>query len=162
MFTIRAGYTDKIEVKANCGKVREFFSEIENFLELMPNIESIHKDGKGIVHWKIRTNIPLYGSFAEKFAVDIAEDNEDRTEWIPVEGESKNFLRYAVDYFESGKNKTLIRYSQSVEMRRKYATEFHLLAPLAGESLISSEMGQRLTEMVRTFVQRARIRLEET
>lgn len=161
MFTIRAGYTDKVEVKTDLIKVREFFSDIKNFIELMPNIESIHTDNKGITHWKIRADIPLIGSFREKFSVEIAEENDERMEWLPIRGETKNFLRYAVDYFETGVNKTIVQFSQTVELRRKSAMELHLLAPLAGESVISSEMSKRIAEMIKNFVQRARQRLEE-
>lgn len=162
MFTIRAAYTGKIEVISNLEKVREFFSDIKNFIDLMPNIENIHQDRKGILHWKIRAEIPLFGSFSEKFAVNISEDSEERTEWLPISGETKNFLRYAVDYFEMSANKTLIQFSQAVELRRNSAMELHLLAPLAGESLISNEMTKRVTEMIKLFIQRARVKLEET
>lgn len=162
MFTIRAAYTDKVEIKSNIEKVREFFSDIKNFIELMPNVESIHTDGKGITQWKIRADIPLFGSFTQKFSVEIAEDTEERIEWLPVRDETKNFLRYAVDYIETGVNKTMIQFSQTVELRRKSATELHLLAPLAGESLISSEMSKRIAEMIKLFVQKARQRLENT
>src|SRR5687768_8347818 len=109
MFTIRAAYTDKVEVKTNLERVRDFFSDIKNFIDLMPNIESIHTDNKGITHWKIRADIPLIGSFREKFSVEIAEETEDRMEWLPIRGETKNFLRYAVDFFETGVNKTMIQ-----------------------------------------------------
>jgi carbon monoxide dehydrogenase subunit G len=155
MFTIRAAYTDKVEVKTNLERVRDFFSDIKNFIDLMPNIESIHTDNKGITHWKIRADIPLIGSFREKFSVEIAEETEDRMEWLPIRGETKNFLRYAVDFFETGVNKTMIQFSQTVEIRRKSASQLHLLAPLAGESLISSEMSKRIAEMIKLFVQRA-------
>lgn len=161
MFTIRAGYTDKVEVKTNLERVREFFSDIKNFIDLMPNIESIHTDGKGITHWKIRADIPLIGSFREKFSVEIAEESDERIEWLPIKGETKNFLRYAVDYVETGVNKTMIQFSQAVEIRRKSASQLHLLAPLAGESLISSEMNKRIEEMIKLFVQKARQRMEE-
>ncbi len=162
MFTIRAGYTDKVEVKTNLERVREFFSDIKNFIDLMPNIESIHTDNKGVIHWKIRADIPLIGSFREKFSVEIAEESDERMEWLPVSGETKNFLRYAVDYVETDVNKTMIQFSQTVELRRKSASQLHLLAPLAGESIISSEMSKRIAEMITQFVQKARQRLEES
>ncbi len=160
MFTIRAGYSDKIEIKSDLERVREFFSDIANFIELMPNIESIHTDGKGITHWKIRVEIPIFGTFSQRFAVDIGEDSEERTEWLPIIGETKNFLKYAVDYLEVSADMTLIQFSQTVEMRRRSATEFHLLAGLAGESVISAEMGKRIAEMLKHFVRSAKMRLE--
>lgn len=162
MFTIRAAYTDKIEVSSNLERVREFFSDIRNFIDLMPNIESIHTDRKGTTHWKIKAEIPLIGAFTEKFSVDIAEDSDERLEWLPVSGETKNFLRYAVDYFEVSANKTIIQFSQAVELRRKSARELHLLAPLASEMQISNEMAKRIAEMIKQFVSRARMRLEQS
>jgi carbon monoxide dehydrogenase subunit G len=162
MFTIRAGHTDKIEIMTNLERVRGFFSDIKNFIELMPNIESIHTDGNGITHWKIRVEIPVFGTFSQKFSVDIAEDSEERTEWLPIIGETKNFLKYAVDYLEVGTNATLIQFSQTVEMRRRSAMEFHMLAGLAGEHVISTEMGKRIADMLTHFVKMAKIRLEET
>ncbi|MEZ5425856.1 MAG: SRPBCC domain-containing protein [Pyrinomonadaceae bacterium] len=161
MFKIRAGYTDKVEVNSDLEKVREFFSDIKNFIELMPNIESIHTDNRGITHWKIRAEIPFFGSFSQKFSVEIAEDSDERMEWLPVRGETKNLLRYSVDYAELDENLTFVQFSQTVELRRNSAMELHLLAPLAGEAVISSEMTKRVADMIKLFVERARNRLEK-
>lgn len=162
MFKIHAAYTDQVEVRSNLENVRSFFSDIRNFIELMPNIESIHTDYKGITHWKIRAEIPFFGSFSQKFSVEIAEDSDERMEWLPIRGETRNLLKYAVDYAQLNAQKTFVQFSQTVELRRNSATELHLLAPLAGESVISSEMSKRIAEMIRLFVSRARHRLEET
>ncbi len=160
MFTIRAKYSDKVEVKTSLEKVREFFSDIKNFVELMPSVESIHTDAKGIAHWTIRAEIPIIGSMMQKFAVELAENDEERIEWIPVNGETKNLLRYAAEFIEKGKDLTLVQFSQAVEMRRDSARELHLLAGLAGESIISSEMTKKIAEMLKTFVRRAQEKLE--
>jgi hypothetical protein len=48
-----------------------------------------------------------------------------------------------------------------VELRRKSARELHMLAGLAGESVISSEMSKKITEMIKIFIQRAKDRLEK-
>ena len=48
-----------------------------------------------------------------------------------------------------------------VELRRKSARELHMLAGLAGESVISSEMSKKVTEMIKVFIQRAKDRLEK-
>lgn len=53
MFTIKAGYSDNIEVRSSADRVREFFVDLKNFVDLMPGILSIHTDSKGIAHWKI-------------------------------------------------------------------------------------------------------------
>lgn len=160
MFTINAKYSDSVEVNANIEAVREFFSDIRNFIELMPGIESIHKDANGIAHWKIRADIPFVGSMTQKFDVQLTEDNESRIEWSPVAGETKNLLRYAAEFLEKGKNLTLVNFSQVVEMRRNSARELHLLAGLAGESIISGEMNKRIAEMIQNFTGKAKIKLE--
>ena len=48
-----------------------------------------------------------------------------------------------------------------VELRRKSARELHMLAGLAGESLISSELSKKVQEMISIFIQRAKERLEK-
>ena len=160
MFTIHAGYSDKVEIKTSLENVGRFFADIKNFVELMPGIESIHTDGRGITHWQIRAAIPLVGEMKQKFAVELSEKNDEHIEWSPLKDEKQNFLRYAVDFVEKSKNLTLVHFSQTVEMRRNSARDLHLLAGLAGESIISKEMSKRVAEMIKTFVQKARERLE--
>jgi carbon monoxide dehydrogenase subunit G len=161
MFTIRAKYSDTIEVRTSLDAVREFFIDIKNFVDLMPGIESIHTDAKGITYWKIRAEIPVVGTMTQRFAVQLAENEEDRVEWSPVAGETKNLLRYAADFWEKGKNLTLVHFSQVVELRRNSAKELHLMAGVAGEAIINKEMSKRVAEMIKTFVQRAKNRLEK-
>lgn len=161
MFTIRANYSDTVEVKTSLEAVREFFADIRNFIELMPGIESIHTDSKGVTHWKIYAEVPLVGSFSQKFAVELAENSEERIEWSPVAGESRNFLRYAAEFLEKSTNSTLVNFSQIVELRRNSARELHLLAGIAGENIISREMSKRIAEMIKIFVQKAKNKLEK-
>jgi carbon monoxide dehydrogenase subunit G len=161
MFTIRAKYTDTVEVKTTLERAREFFADIKNFVELMPEVESIHTDGKGVTHWKIRAEVPLVGVFSQKFAVELAEDSEERIEWLPVPGEKQNLLRYAADFLEKGANTTMVNFTQMVELRRSSARDLHLFAGVAGESFISSEMTKRIGKMIRVFVQRAKEKLEK-
>lgn len=160
MFTIRAKYTDTIEVETSLDAVRAFFADIKNFVELMPEVESIYTDAKGITHWKIRAEIPFAGVMMQKFAVQLAENSEERIEWQPVSGETKNLLRYAADFFEKSATTTLVNFTQMVELRRQSPRELHILAGVAGESIISSEMTKRIANMLKTFVQRAKERLE--
>lgn len=161
MFTIKAGYSDNFEVQTSVEKVREFFADIRNFADLMPGIASIHTDAKGVAHWKIEANIPLVGQIMQKFAVQLTEDSGDRIEWYPVALETQNFLRFSADFLEKAKNVTHIHFSQMVELRRKSARELHYLAGLAGESLISSELTKKVSEMIKVFLQRAKERLEK-
>ena len=161
MFTVRAGYTDKVEVKTSIEKVREFFLDIRNFADLMPGIASIHTDAKGIAHWKIQAEIPLVGQMIQKFAVELCENTEERIEWFPISVETQNFLRYSADFLAKARDVTVIQFTQMVELRRRSARELHLLAGLAGEGLISSELSKKVQEMIHTFIQRAKERLEK-
>ncbi|MEP6704881.1 MAG: hypothetical protein ABJB34_08755 [Acidobacteriota bacterium] len=161
MFTVKAGYTDDVEVKTNVEKVREFFSDIKNFADLMPGIASIHTDAKGVAHWKIQAEIPIVGQMMQKFAVELSENTGERIEWFPVALETQNFLRFSADFLEKARDVTLIHFSQMVELRRKSARELHYLAGLAGESLISTEMTKKVSEMIKVFIQRAKEKLEK-
>ena len=159
MFTIKAGYSSDIEVRSSIDRVREFFSDVTNF-EMMPGVEQIHTDAKGIAHWKVQASVPVVGHILQKFAVELAENSEERIELSPLRTEAENFLRYSADFFEKTKDVTMVRFSQAVELRRKKAGELHSLAWLAGESLISSEMTKSITEMIKVFIGRAKEKLE--
>lgn len=161
MFTIKAGYSNDIEVRSSIDKVRDFFADISNFAELMPGIQQIHTDAKGVAHWKIQAEIPFVGPILQKFAVELAESSDERIEWSPVRTEAENFLRYSADFIEKAKNITLVHFSQMVELRRRSGRDLHYLAGLAGESLISNEMSKRIAEMIKVFIDRAKERLEK-
>jgi carbon monoxide dehydrogenase subunit G len=161
MFTIKAGYSDNIVVKSSADKVREFFLDVTNIAELMPGIQQIHTDAKGVAHWRIQAEIPFVGPMLQKFAVELAEDTEDRVEWSPVRTEAENFLRYSADFIQKAKDVTVVHFSQMVELRRRSARDLHYLAGLAGETLISNEMSKRIGEMIRVFIDRAKERLEK-
>lgn len=161
MFTVKAIYSDKIEVRTSLERVREFFLDIRNFADLMPGIASIHTDAKGVAHWKIQAEIPLVGQMMQKFAVQLTENSDERVEWFPLREETQNFLRYSADFLSKARDVTVIQFSQMVELRRKSARELHMLAGLAGESLISSELSKKVQEMISIFIQRAKERLEK-
>jgi uncharacterized membrane protein len=160
MFTIRANHSETVEIEAEFDEVHDFFSDISNFIDLMPNVESIHEDGKGKIHWKIRAEVPFIGSFTEKFIVRQTENSDERIEWSPVEGEKSNLMKYSSDLIPKKKNLTLVQFSQSIEMRRNSAMDLHLLAGFAGENLINSEMSRRIAEMLEIFVIEAKDRIE--
>jgi carbon monoxide dehydrogenase subunit G len=161
MFTIKAGYSDNIEVRSSAEKVREFFVDLRNFVDLMPGIQSIHTDAKGVAHWKVEADIPVVGTMLTKFATELGENSEDRVEWFPVAVETQNFLRFSAEFFEKAKDVTLVHFSQMVELRRKSARELHMLAGFAGETIISNEMTKKVSEMIRVFIERAKERLEK-
>lgn len=159
MFRIKASYKDQLELKTSIEKAREFFGELRNFADLMPGIEGIRKEAGGIMRWIVRAEVPVIGSVHASFAVEKTADGPDRLEYSPVPGEKKNYLRYAAA-FEVRGHKVLIRIAQHVELRRPHAKDLHLLAGLVGEGAISAEMQKRVAEMIRTFLDRARAKLE--
>lgn len=161
MFTIRASFSDNFEVNAPVEKVRDFFADIRNFIELMPNVEGIHTSGGDTARWSIRAEIPLIGSMQQSFNVELAENTAERIEWIPKSGEKQNLLRYSADFVEKNGNITLVRFAQNVELRRNKARELHLLAGLAGEGPVSQGMQWEVAGMIKKFVQKAKDKLEK-
>jgi carbon monoxide dehydrogenase subunit G len=161
MFTIRAAYSDKFEIETNLAKAHAYFIDVKNFIELMPNVESIHTDGKGITRWTIRDDIPIIGTMKQTFPVRLTENSDERIEWTPVSEERQNFLRYSADFIEKDDNLTIVQISQSVEVRRHAARELHPLAGLAGERAVSAGMQRRVIEMIKTFMRKSKERLEK-
>ncbi len=126
----------------------------------MPNVESIHASGDGTARWRIRAEIPFIGAMQQSFTVELAENSDERIEWIPKAGEKQNLLRYAADFIEKNSHSAVVHFSQNVELRRNSARELHLLAGLAGESRISKGMQAEVAAMIQNFVSRAKQRLE--
>lgn len=162
MFRIKAEYSEQVELKTNVERARKFFGELRNFVELMPGVEGIKREASGIIRWTVRAEVPLLGAMRAAFAVELTDDRPERIEWSPAAVEKQNYLRYAAVFEEHGAASTLVRIVQRVELRRTHARDLHLLAGLVGEGRISAEMQKRVTEMVKTFLQRARARLEST
>lgn len=160
VFRIKAEYSEQLELKTSIERARKFFGELRNFTELMPGVENIKQEASGIIRWTVRADVPLLGAMRAAFAVEQTEDSLERIEWSPAASETQNYLRYAADFEKRGAAQTFVRIVQRVEMRRQHARELHLLAGLAGESRISAEMQKRVAEMVKTFLQRARAKLE--
>ena len=160
MFRIKAQYSEQLEFQTTIERAREFFTEWSNFVDLMPGIESIRTEASGLLRWTVRTDIGMLGSMREAFAVEQTDNSPGHVEWSPATVEKKNYLRYAANFIERGASSTLVRITQHVEMRRQNARELHLLAGLVGENRISAEMQKRVAEMIKTFLERARARLE--
>jgi hypothetical protein len=159
MFRIKASYTEQLELRTSIERAREFFSEFRNFVDLMPGIESIRKEAGGIMRWMVRAEVPVIGAVHASFAVEKTEDRPERLEWSPARSEAKNYLRYAAAFEERG-HKVLVRIAQHVELRRSHGRDLHTLASLIGEGAISAEMQKRVSEMIKTFLQRAQVKLE--
>lgn len=159
MFQVKAGFDEKLEVKTTLERARSFFGDLRNFAELMPGVEQIKQEAGGAARWLIRADVPVIGSIRQAFSVAQVEDRPDRIEWSPAPQESGNFLRYYAAFEQQGA-RVLVRVVQRVELRRGRAAELHMLAGLVGERRLSAELQKGVTEMMRTFLQRARTRLE--
>jgi len=160
MFQLRAGFSEQVEWRTSAEAAREFFGDLKNFAELMPGVERITADARGIARWLIRAEVPVVGAIRQAFAVRKSVDEPTRIEWSPAVGESENLLRY-VATFEGRGETTRIRIEQRVELRRNSARELHTLAALAGESRLCAALQKGVTEMLQAFLQRARTRLEK-
>ena len=159
MFQIKAGYDEQVDIKVAMDVARKFFSDPRSFTELMPGVEGIAAEPGGVTRWIIRADVPLIGSIRQSFAVRQTEDSAEHIEWSPIPGEKNNLMRYSASFEDLGK-RTLVRISQRVEIRREHARSLHLLAGLIGESRLSAEMQKGVNEMMRTFLARARVKLE--
>jgi carbon monoxide dehydrogenase subunit G len=159
MFRIKAEHSEQIEVKTSIERAREFFNNLRNIADLMPGIESITTEAGGAKRWMVRADIPTLGVMRAAFAVEQTDNRPERIEWSPAATEKKNYLRLVATFQQRGAQ-TLVRVIQHVEMRRQHARELHMLAGLVGESRISCEMQKYVADMMKTFLARARAKLE--
>ncbi|HEX8071967.1 MAG TPA: hypothetical protein VF546_18610 [Pyrinomonadaceae bacterium] len=160
MFQIRAGYDEQLEIRTTMEVARAFFGDLRNFVELMPGVESIKAEAGGVVRWLIRAEVPVVGALRQAFAVAQTDDRPERIEWSPAPHARDNFLRYVAQFEQQGA-RVLVRIAQRVELRRPHARDLHMLAGLLGETRLSAEMQKGVTQMMRTFLQRARAKLEQ-
>jgi carbon monoxide dehydrogenase subunit G len=161
MFTIRAAYSDRVEIKTGLRRANEFFTDIKNFVELMPGVESIHTDGKAATHWKIRARDSFYRRNAAEFygrafgkkrrAYRMVARRRRETKSSALRG---GFRRKEC---ESDRRAVFANGRDAAQFRQRFA----LARGTGGESIISGEMSKRVAEMIKTFVRRARERLEE-
>ncbi|NNE65866.1 MAG: hypothetical protein HKN33_04810 [Pyrinomonadaceae bacterium] len=161
MFKIKALHTETVSLRAGTDTIRDFFCDVVNYIEFMPHIENIRTDNRGITHWHLSANVPFVGNFSERFPIVRTEQSEERVEWSPVRDEEFNLMKFAADFLPESATSTIVKISQNIELRRNSPTDLHLLAGFAGESLISKEMTKRVVVMVKSFLEKARIRLEK-
>jgi carbon monoxide dehydrogenase subunit G len=160
VFQIKAGYDEQLEIRTTLDEARSFFGDLRNFVELMPGVESIKTEAGGVVRWLIRAEVPIIGAIRQAFAVEQTDDRPERIEWSPALQERGNFLRY-VAQFEARGARVLVKIVQRVELRRQHARELHIMAGLVGAARLSTELQRGVTDMMRTFLQRARAKLEK-
>lgn len=160
MFIIKANVNERYEFQASKKNVWDFFADGNNYVELMPNLDSIHTDGRGVSRWNISVDVPLIGSWKMSFAVDFLTA-DDMIEWYPSITEKQNFLRCVTQLVEKTDELIEVRITHNLELRRPQAADFHLLAGMAGEGMISREMQNEVTRMLKIFMQKAKEKLEQ-
>jgi carbon monoxide dehydrogenase subunit G len=158
MFRVKSSCKTQIEIAAPVGKVREFFSDLRNFPELLPGVESIRHELGGIARWTIATDTPV-GRVRLSLPVRQTSSHVDVIEWSPAANEDQNLLRYSLR-FEEGSSATLVHISQQVELRRKRAWDLHPGVGLMGEARISSALQRRINEAIEGFLVRVKQKLE--
>jgi hypothetical protein len=160
MFQLKAAFNEHAEWRTSVERAREFINDLRNFAELMPGVERIIAEASDVARWLIRAEVPAVGSIRQVFPVARAVDLPALIEWLPAAGEKKNLLRYEVSFEELGVM-TRAHIRLFVEIRRQSARELHALAAFIGEHRLSAELQKGITHMMRTYLQRARAKLEK-
>jgi carbon monoxide dehydrogenase subunit G len=158
MFRVKSSCKTQVEINAPADQVRKFFSDLTNFTELLPGVESIRHELGGIARWTIATDTPV-GRVRLSLPVRQTSGHADVIEWSPAANENQNLLRYSLK-FEAGDSSTLVHVSQQVELRRKRAWDLHPGVGLMGEARISSALQRRINEAIEAFLARVKEKLE--
>lgn len=74
MFIIKSNYDEKISINNTLEKVRAFFSDTKNFVELMLGVESIVALSDTLNRWTIRVDFPIIGAIKQEFLVEKTEN----------------------------------------------------------------------------------------
>jgi carbon monoxide dehydrogenase subunit G len=159
MFRIKSSFKEKIEIKAPLPVVRNFFSQLTNFTDMLPGVESIRRETAGVMRWTIATDTPV-GNVRFSFQVRETSPNPQIIEWSPALNEDQNLLRYSLK-LEEKKESSLVDFSQQVELRRKRAWELHPGVGLMGEARLSSALQRRINEAIEQFLERVKEKLEQ-
>lgn len=160
MFTIKSNVTESCDIKTSFNSARDFFVDGNNYVQLMPNIDSIHTDTKGALRWNISVSVPLVGNWRASFAVDFLE-TDGLIEWYPSSLERQNFLRCVAQLTENSNGTVQVKITNNLELRREKASDFHILANMAGEKTISQELQSEASKMIKDFLQKSKEKLED-
>jgi carbon monoxide dehydrogenase subunit G len=158
MFRVKSAFKTELEIKAPVSKVRSFFSDFTNFIELLGGVETIRREPGGVARWMIGTDTPV-GHVRLSFPVRQTSAHADVIEWSPALNESKNLLRYSLKFVER-KGATMVDISQQVELRRERARDLHPGVGLMGEARISAALERRINEAIENFLARVKEKLE--
>src|SRR5205809_8041753 len=160
MFRVKSSFKTQLEIKAPIGRIKDFFSDLTNFTELLAGVEGIRREPGGVARWTIATDTPV-GRVRLSLPVRETSPHADTVEWSPALNETQNLLRYSLK-FEERKDATLVDISQQVELRRKRAWDLHPGVGLMGEARLSSALQRRINEAIEEFLAQVKKRLEST
>src|SRR5213594_4581508 len=117
MFRVKSSFKTQLEIKAPIGRIKDFFSDLSNFTELLAGVESIRREPGGVARWTIATDTPV-GRVRLSLPVRETTPRADTIEWSPALNEAENLLRYSLK-FEERDGTTAVTVSHQVELRRK-------------------------------------------
>src|SRR6185295_14163429 len=157
MFRIKSSYKTELKVKAPLKVVRDFFSDLANFSEMLWGVETIHRE-PGRVRWTIATDTPV-GRIRFSFPVRETSPHTNIIEWSPSLDESQNLLRYSLK-FDERNGLTQVDISQQVELRRKRAWELHPGVALMGEARLNKALQKRINAAIDDLLVRVKEKLE--
>src|SRR5260370_20159604 len=158
MFRVKSSFKTQLEIKAPVGTIKNFFSDLTNFTDLLAGVERIRREPGGVARWAIAPGPPV-GRVRLTLPVRETSPRADTIEWSPALNEAENLLRYSLK-FEEHKKATQIHISQQVELRRKRAWDLHPGVGLMSEARISSALQRRINEAIEDFLLRVREKLE--
>ena len=158
MFRVRSSFKGKIEVNAPLRAVKNFFSNLTNFTDMLAGVEAIRRETGGIFRWTIATETPV-GHVRFSFPVRETSPHAESIEWSPAPNERENLLRYSLKFAQSN-HTTLVDVSHQVELRRKRAWELHPGVGMMGEARLSNALQRRINEAIEDFLQLVKEKLE--
>ena len=158
MFRVKSSFKTELEIKAPLTKIRDFFSDLTNFTDMLAGVESIRRELGGIARWTIATDTPV-GHIRFSFPVHETSPHLHTIEWSPAPNENENLLRYSLS-FDEQKAATMIHISQQVELRRNRARDLHPGVGLMGEMRLSNALQRRINDAIQNFLLRVKEKLE--
>jgi carbon monoxide dehydrogenase subunit G len=158
MFRVKSRFKKQIEINAPMLSVKQFFSRLTNFTDMLAGVESIRREPGGVFRWTIETETPV-GHVRFSFPVQETSPHANTIEWSPAFGEGHNLLRYSLK-FDEVNGTTRIDISQQVELRRRRSWDLHPGVGLMGEARISAGLQRRINEAIEDFLERVKERLE--
>ena len=158
MFRVKSSFKRRVEIGAPFPVVKNFFSTLTNFTDMIPGVETIRRETAGTMRWTIATDTPV-GNVRFSFPVRETSPHANMIEWSPALKESENLLRYSLK-FEEHNGATSIDVSQQVELRRKRAWDLHPGVGLMGETRLSNALQRRINDAIEDFLVRVKEKLE--